>query len=99
MAKIKLTKTAVDAARPKEREYELRDTIVPGFMLKVTPFGGKIFMLAYVTNSGVRRKPALGRFKNSPSIRPATWHRTGSRRFVMDATRARRRQPRAQHRP
>lgn len=62
MAKIKLTKTAVDAARPKEREYELRDTIVPGFMLKVTPFGGKIFMLAYVTNSGVRRKPALGRF-------------------------------------
>ncbi|MDH1270580.1 site-specific integrase [Rhizobium pusense] len=62
MAKIKLTKTAVDAASPKEREYELRDTTVPGFMLKVTPSGGKIFMLQYVNNSGVRRKPALGRF-------------------------------------
>lgn len=62
MAKIKLTKTTVDAATPKDRDYELRDTIVPGFMLKVTPFGGKIFMLAYVNNSGVRRKPALGRF-------------------------------------
>ncbi len=62
MAKIKLTKTAVDAARAKNRDYELRDTIVPGFMLKVTPAGGKIFMLQYVTNSGVRRKPALGRF-------------------------------------
>ena len=62
MAKIKLTKTAVDAATPKEREYELRDMIVPGFMLKVTPSGGKIFMLQYVNNSGVRRKPALGRF-------------------------------------
>lgn len=62
MAKIKLTKTAVDAATPTDRDYELRDTIVPGFMLKVTPAGGKIFMLQYVTNSDVRRKPALGRF-------------------------------------
>lgn len=62
MAKIKLTKTAVDVATAKDRDYELRDTIVPGFMLKVTPAGGKIFMLQYVTNAGVRRKPALGRF-------------------------------------
>ena len=30
MAKIKLTKTAVDAATPKDRDYELRDTIAPG---------------------------------------------------------------------
>lgn len=58
----KLTKTAVDAATPKDRDYELRDTIAPGFMLKVTPFGSKIFMLAYVNSSGIRRKPALGRF-------------------------------------
>lgn len=62
MAKIKLTKTVVDAAPAKDRDYELRDTIVPGFLLKVTPTGGKIFMLQYMTNSGVRRKPALGRF-------------------------------------
>ncbi len=63
MAKIKLTKTAVDAAAAQERKYELRDTVVPGFMLKVTPSSGKIFMLQYVNNSGVRRKPALGRFR------------------------------------
>jgi len=62
MAKIKLTKTAVDAATPKDRDYELRDTLVPGFMVKVTPVGRKIFMLQYQTNSGVRRKPAIGRF-------------------------------------
>lgn len=62
MAKLKLTKTAVDAATPKEREYELRDMIVPGFLLKVTPAGRKIFMLQYQTNAGVRRKPAIGRF-------------------------------------
>jgi integrase len=62
MAKVKLTKTAVDAADPREKDYELRDTVVPGFMLKVTPAGGKIFMIVYRTNSGERRKPAIGRF-------------------------------------
>jgi phenylpyruvate tautomerase PptA (4-oxalocrotonate tautomerase family) len=39
MAKIKLTKTAVDAATARAKDYELRDTIVPGFLLKVTPAG------------------------------------------------------------
>src|ERR1700719_4151637 len=60
MAKIKLTKTVADAARPETVPYELRDTIIPGFLLKVTPTGRKIFMLAYVANDGQRRKPAIG---------------------------------------
>ncbi|MGH7023245.1 MAG: tyrosine-type recombinase/integrase [Caulobacteraceae bacterium] len=59
--KVKLTKTAVESARPTGIEYELRDTIVPGLMLRVTRNGRKTFMLAYRTNAGVRRKPALGR--------------------------------------
>lgn len=62
MTKIKLTKTAVDAATFGTKDYELRDTVVPGFLLKVTPAGGKIFMLQYRTNAGNRRKPAIGRF-------------------------------------
>ncbi|MER8954559.1 site-specific integrase [Mesorhizobium sp. M0833] len=62
MAKIKLTKSAVDAAAPQDRDYELRDTTVPGFLLKVTPTGRKIFMLQYQTNAGVRRKPSIGKF-------------------------------------
>jgi Arm DNA-binding domain len=62
MPKMKLTKTAVDAAVPQRRDYELRDTAVPGFLMKVTPTGRKIFMLQYRTNSGARRKPAIGRF-------------------------------------
>ncbi len=62
MAKIKLTKTVVDRAVPQDREYELRDTLIPGFLLKVLPTGRKVFMVAYRTNSGVRRKPAIGRF-------------------------------------
>ncbi|UZF23924.1 tyrosine-type recombinase/integrase [Ralstonia pseudosolanacearum] len=62
MAKIKLTKSVVDAAQAKTCDVELRDTIVPGFLCKVTPTGRKVFMLQYRTNSGVRRKPALGQF-------------------------------------
>lgn len=31
MVKIKITKTVVDAATPKERDYDLRDTINRGF--------------------------------------------------------------------
>src|SRR5262245_47585044 len=62
MSRVKLTKTAVDTAVPGERDYQLLDTLVPGFLLKVTPTGRKIFMLQYRTNSGDRRKPAIGRF-------------------------------------
>ena len=62
MPKVKLTKTAIDAADPREKDYELRDTIVPELILKVTPAGRKIFMIVYRTNSGDRRKPAIGRF-------------------------------------
>lgn len=60
MAKIKLTKSAIDAAQPQALAVELRDTLVPGFLCKVTPAGRKGFMLQYRTNAGERRKPAMG---------------------------------------
>ncbi|HGM5077121.1 TPA: tyrosine-type recombinase/integrase [Serratia marcescens] len=62
MAKIKLTKSAVDAAQPQAQPIELRDTLVPGFLCKITPAGRKVFMLQYRTNAGERRKPALGQY-------------------------------------
>jgi len=62
MAKIKLTKSAVDAAQPQAQPVELRDTLVPGFLCKITPAGRKVFMLQYRTNAGERRKPALGQY-------------------------------------
>ena len=60
MAKIKLTKSAVEAAQPQAQAVELRDTLVPGFLCKITPAGRKVFMLQYRTNAGERRKPSLG---------------------------------------
>ncbi len=62
MPSLKLTKSAVDSARPGTRDYEIRDTIVPGFFCKITPAGRKVFMLSYRTPSGERRKPSLGTY-------------------------------------
>lgn len=56
MAKIKLTKSAVDAAQPQAQAIELRDT------LEITPSGRKVFMLQYRTNAGERRKPSVGQY-------------------------------------
>lgn len=62
MPRLKLTKTVVDSAQPEKNPYEIRDAAIPGFLLKVTPTGRKVFMVAYVANNGQRRKPAIGRF-------------------------------------
>jgi hypothetical protein len=60
--KHKLTKTVLETANSIKTAYEIRDTVVPGFLVKVTPTGRKIFMIAYVSDNGSRRKPAIGRF-------------------------------------
>src|SRR3546814_11869123 len=62
MAKITLTMSAIDAAQPQAQAVELRDTLVPGFLCKITPSGRKVFMLQYRKNAGERRKPALGQY-------------------------------------
>jgi len=50
MAKIKLTKSAVDAAQPQAQAVELRDTLVPGFLCNITPAGRMVFMLQWLRN-------------------------------------------------
>jgi hypothetical protein len=68
MAKIKLTKTAVETAQTQAQPIELRDTMVPGFLCKITPADRKIFMLQYRTKDGVCSiAPTMK--KNSPQAR------------------------------
>jgi len=52
MPSVKITKTAVETAKPASRDYELRDTSLAGFRCKVTPAGRKVFMLQYRTPKG-----------------------------------------------
>lgn len=62
MASIKLTKSVVEKAPVTGKDYELRDTVVSGFLCKVTAKGRRVFMLHYRTNAGQRRKPVIGRY-------------------------------------
>lgn len=62
MPVLKLTKKVVDTAMPERRDYEIRDTLAPGFLCKVGHSGRKTFMLQYRTIGGERRKPAIGLF-------------------------------------
>lgn len=56
----KLTKVYLESIAPTDRDVEIRDTVVPGFLCKLTPSGRRVFMLSYRTLAGQRRKPALG---------------------------------------
>jgi integrase len=58
----RLTKRLIETAAPGEKDYELRDAEVHGFLCKVTPAGSKVFMVQYRTLAGVRRKPKVGLF-------------------------------------
>lgn len=47
MAKIKISKSAVDAVQPQEREEVYWDDRLAGFGLKVTPTGSKVYIYRY----------------------------------------------------
>lgn len=47
MAKIKISKSAVDAVQPQEREEVYWDDRFAGFGLKVTPTGSKVYIYRY----------------------------------------------------
>jgi len=42
MAKIKLTKSVVKAAQPQDKDVELRDTVMLGFLCKITPASRRV---------------------------------------------------------
>ena len=62
MPVLRLTKRVIESAVPKLRDYEIRDSIAPGFLCKVGSTGRKTFMLQYRTLGGERRKPAIALF-------------------------------------
>ena len=58
----KLNRRTLDASQPQAAEYELRDSVLPGFLCRIAPNGRKTFMLQYRTTDGRRRKPAIGAY-------------------------------------
>jgi integrase len=55
MPTIKLTKPAVDALRPRSADAVYWDSTLPGFGVKVTPKGRKVFIAMYRTQGGKSR--------------------------------------------
>ena len=60
MPKAKLTKRAVEAVKPDERDTILWDTDLKGFGCKVTPKGKRVYFLYYRTRDGQQRRPTIG---------------------------------------
>ena len=56
MPTAKLTKRTVDTAQPMTRTYLIRDTEVKGFVLVVTPYGGKSYAVDYRAGRGRRAR-------------------------------------------
>ena len=60
MARAKLTKRAVEAVRPADRDLILWDTELKGFGCKVTPKGKRVYFAYYRTREGQQRRPSIG---------------------------------------
>jgi len=56
----KLTKRAVDAAVPRDKIYSVPDGEIPGYHLRVSPSGGKVFYLSYRNAAGRKQNFKIG---------------------------------------
>ena len=57
---MKLTKTVVEAAKPKSKRYKIQDRTLPGFFLQIESSGRKTFFIRYRTPEGIQRDYKLG---------------------------------------
>lgn len=53
--KAKLTRQIVEKAQPKATAYDIRDTEIGGFLLRVSPSGGKVYYVEYRRPSSAKR--------------------------------------------
>jgi len=58
---IRLTKSLVEKAEPQEKPYYLWDNRLSGFGCRIYPTGKKSYILAYRNETGVQKRPVLGR--------------------------------------
>src|SRR4051812_20803444 len=93
MPRIKLTKIAIDALPTPSSDVVYWDAAYPGFGVKVTPKGRKVFIVLYRTGGAGShlRKYTIGHTVASRFIKPAWRHR----RFSQRSTKGGIRQPRS----
>jgi integrase len=57
----KLTKTVVDAAAPRPKQFTLWCSDLPGFGVYILPSGNRTYFVDYRTSAGLRRRLTIGR--------------------------------------
>lgn len=60
--KKSITDKAVKALRPKEKPYEVRDTDLQGFLLRIQPSGAMTFYFEYKNPAGKKNRHRLGSY-------------------------------------
>lgn len=65
--KAKLTNTTVKALKPQERTYDVRDTEIKGFLLRIYPSGERTYYLQYRNREGTQKHYKIG----PGSLKPA----------------------------
>src|SRR4051812_8865696 len=61
----KLTKRVIDALKPETARYDVYDSELPGFPVRVTPDGTKTYSVLYRAGSGrsaLKRRVTLGKY-------------------------------------
>jgi integrase len=54
VSKVRINETVIKSAKPKAHRYEIRDSGIPGFMLRVAPTGRKLFYVQL--DRGIKRQ-------------------------------------------
>lgn len=62
--KTKLASRLVNSLKPEGKPYEVRDTGIKGFLLRVSPAGGMVYYLDYKTVDGRRNRYRIGAHGN-----------------------------------
>ena len=80
MSVQRISKRAVDAAKPQQATYLIRDSELKGFVLVVTPYGGKSYAVDYRAGRGRRgRKRRMTIGKHGSPWTPETARREAFR--------------------
>jgi hypothetical protein len=58
--RAKLMANVIKTLRPKEQPYEVRDTLLPGFLLRIQPSGAMTYYLTYRTMDGRKTRYRIG---------------------------------------
>jgi hypothetical protein len=74
MPRIKLTKSAIDALPTPKADVVYWDAGLPGFGVKVTPKGRKVFIVLYRTGGAGSRLPHSGTVMPPSLMRLREWH-------------------------